>query len=154
VAVNKGRCWEELQVRGLNQPREDTEMEFARLDGKIEYSRQSEAEDALERERSATDSLRILTSIKLPAIKCGEAVALGYTFRDEYVDKKNCQAIAEQLRGKHKGQPLTIAFLRRQPEIAPYVRKYRGRHTVSGWLAETDPRPKNKRRGMPPKPQG
>lgn len=141
-------------MRGLNQPREDTEMEFARLDGKIEYSRQSEAEDALERERSATSSLRIFTTIRMPAIKCGEAVARGYTFRDDCIDKRTCQAIAEQLRGKHKNQNLTIAFLCRQPEIAPYLKKYKGRHTVPDWLAETDPRPKDKRRGRPPRPQG
>jgi hypothetical protein len=60
--MNKGQCWEELEVRGLNQPREDPKMEFTRMDDKIEYSRQSEAEDALERERSATDSLRVFTT--------------------------------------------------------------------------------------------
>jgi hypothetical protein len=151
--MNKGQCWEELEVRGLNQPREDPKMEFTRLDDKIVYSRQSKAEDALERERSATDSLRIFTEIGMQAIECGQAVARGYTFRVEYVDKRDCQRIAEQLRIKHKNQPLTIAFLTRQPELAPYMRMYRGKHTVSGWLAETDPRPKDKRRGRPPKPQ-
>jgi hypothetical protein len=139
--MNKGQCWEELEVRGLNQPREDPKMEFTRMDDKIEYSRQSEAEDALERERSATDSLRVFTTTRMPDIKRGERVALGYTFRDDYMDKRDCQRIAEQLRSKHKNQPLTIAFLTRQPELAPYMRMYRGKHTVSGWLAETDPSP-------------
>jgi hypothetical protein len=151
--MNKGRRWEELEVRGLNQPRDEMEAELTRQIDKIEYSRQSEAEDALERERSATDSLKIFTTTRLPDIKRGEAVARGYTFRDDYTDKRTCQAIAEQLRGKHKGQPLTIAFLLRQPEIVRYVRKYPGRDTAHRWLAETDPRPKHKRRGRPPKPQ-
>jgi hypothetical protein len=118
--MNKGRCWEELEVRGLNQPRDEPEMELTRIDDKIVYSRQSAAADALERERSATDSLRIFTTIRMPDIKCGERVSRGHTFRDEYVDKKDCQAIAEQLRGEYKNQPLTIAFLLRQPEMAPY----------------------------------
>jgi hypothetical protein len=151
--MNKGRCWEELEVRGLNQPRDEMETELTRQIDKIEYSRQSKAEDALERERSATDSLKIFTTTRMPDIKCGELVSRGYTFRKEYADKEACQAIAEQLRGKHKGQPLTIAFLLSQPEIVRYVREYPGRDTVHRWLAEIDPRPKDKRRGRPPKPK-
>jgi hypothetical protein len=149
--MNKGRCWEELEVRGLNQPRDEMETELTRQIDKIEYSRQSEAEDALERERSATDSLKIFTTTRMPDIKRGELVARAHTFRDDYTDKKNCQAIAEQLRSKNKNQCPTIASLLRQPEIAPYLKKYKGRYTVSDWLAETDPRPKDKRRGSPPK---
>jgi hypothetical protein len=78
--MNKGQCWEELEVRGLNQPRDEPEMELTRMDDKIVYSRQSKAEDALERERSATDSLIIFVTIRMPDIKCGELVSRGYTF--------------------------------------------------------------------------
>lgn len=67
--------------------------------------------------------------------------------RPEQTDKLDCQAIAKRLldEGIHRSK------LKEHPEIAPYARKYLGRHTLASWFAEVDPRPKGARSGRPRK---
>lgn len=69
----------------------------------------------------------------------------GYKRRDDYQDKRDCQEAAKAL--WKKNPTLTIAALKRTPDIARYVRKYPGKNTVWGWLSEIDPRPPEQKRG-------
>lgn len=64
-------------------------------------------------------------------------------------DKLECQRLAKELWGKKPEE--TKAAIMQTSELAPYKRKYRGKNTLSSWLAEIDPRPKGTRRGRPSK---
>jgi hypothetical protein len=63
--------------------------------------------------------------------------------------KRECQQIAERLWAENPNS--TKAALMKHPDMLFYVQAYRGKNTVPGWLAEIDPRPKDKRRGRPKK---
>lgn len=82
-----------------------------------------------------------LYTLAISATKSHQA----YKRRDDYQDKRDCQAKAKTLWDKNP--TLTIAALKRTPDIAPYARKYPGENTVGGWLSEIDPRPPEKKRG-------
>lgn len=87
----------------------------------------------------ATD--KVLHRFTMAGIKSHQA----YKRRDDYQDRRDCQAKAKTLWDKNPA--LTIAALKRTPDIAPYVRKYPGANTVGYWLSEIDPRPPEKKRG-------
>lgn len=77
----------------------------------------------------------------------GAKSALGYKSRDEYQDRLDFQAIAKPM--WEEKPSLTIPALIDAPALAPYARKYKGRHTLRDWLSEIDPRPPEKKRGRP-----
>lgn len=63
--------------------------------------------------------------------------------------KRECQEIAKRLWAENLN--LTQAELKKHLEIQFYVNSYRGKNTISDWLREVDPRPKESRRGRPKK---
>ena len=64
-------------------------------------------------------------------------------------DKLNCQMEARKL--WQQDSTLTQAAIMKSIKVAPYFKKYTGKNTVSSWLSEIDPRPKESRRGRPKK---
>lgn len=89
----------------------------------------------------------------------GEALkSLAAGFADAKVEKKllpvqeeklDCQVAAKKLWEK---SPLaTKTAIMASAELKPYRNKYKGKNTLSDWLGEIDPRPKETRRGRPSK---
>lgn len=64
-------------------------------------------------------------------------------------DRIDCQAIARKL--WLENPDWIQADLLRHREILRYVNKWKGKHTVPGWLSEVNPHPKEQRRGRPKK---
>lgn len=64
-------------------------------------------------------------------------------------DKLTCQSIAKKIWEDNPNY--TQVEVKKQPEVFAYTRKYKGKNTVSNWLSEVDPRPKNIRSGRPKK---
>jgi hypothetical protein len=91
--MTKGPAWEELERLGLNVPRDDSIEEAKRCGAKWAYSHASDAEDADEREASATYSLVVLTLPKvLPlaerGVIVGKAASEGGTARSGSFDEE------------------------------------------------------------------
>lgn len=63
--------------------------------------------------------------------------------------KRECQEIGKRLWGENPNS--TKTEIMKHPEMLFYVQAYKGKNTISGWLAIIDPRPKSKRRGRPKK---
>lgn len=63
--------------------------------------------------------------------------------------KRECQDIGNRLWAEN--QNFTKADIMKHTDMQFYVRSYKGKNTIPGWLAEIDPRPKDKRRGRPKK---
>lgn len=63
--------------------------------------------------------------------------------------KRECQEIGKRLWGENPNS--TKTEIMKHPEMLFYVQAYKGKNTISGWLAVIDPRPKDKRRGRPKK---
>ena len=63
--------------------------------------------------------------------------------------KRECQEIGKRLWAENPNS--TKADILKHREMQFYVQAYRGKNTVTGWLAEIDPRPKDQRRGRPKK---
>lgn len=68
---------------------------------------------------------------------------------ESQMHKRECQEIGKRLWAENPNS--TKADIMKHRDMCFYVQAYRGKNTVSGWLAEIDPRPKDKRRGRPKK---
>ncbi len=63
--------------------------------------------------------------------------------------RRECQEIGKRLWAENPNS--TKADIMKHRDMLFYVQAYTGKNTVPGWLAEIDPRPKDKRRGRPKK---
>lgn len=63
--------------------------------------------------------------------------------------RRECQEIGKRLWAENPNS--TKADIMKHRDMLFYVQAYKGKNTVPGWLAEIDPRPKDKRRGRPKK---
>lgn len=63
--------------------------------------------------------------------------------------KRECQEIGKRLWIENPNS--TKAAIIKHPDMCFYVKHYKGKNTLSNWLREVDPRPKESRRGRPKK---
>jgi hypothetical protein len=98
-----------------------------------------------ENQRRAEEGIRAANKALYPFTMTGIKSHQAYKSRDDYQDRRDCQAKAKTLWDKNP--ELTKVALKQTPDIAPYVRKYPGANTVGDWLSEIDPRPPEKKRG-------
>lgn len=90
-----------------------------------------------------------MLEMSLPLIEAGHKSRIGYKRRDDWKDKKDCQAIAKRL--WEENPDMTIADLLRAPQLNSYVMKYKDKKTIRNWLSKIDKRPKERKTGRPKK---